>query len=184
MTKLLLQTLGYPELRGDDGPIKLNLRKGLALLVYLAETQGAVARDVMATLLWPDSPRETARTRLRRMLHRIELALGEPVFETDRTSVRWSPAVDLRVDSRLFESACDRGAFEEACLDYRGDFLAGFSLAGCPEFDDWAFYRREALRGRLMHALERLVQEKDAAGDHFAATACAGRLVELVPLSE
>ncbi len=31
MTKLLLQTLGYPEIRGDDGPIKLNLRKGLAL---------------------------------------------------------------------------------------------------------------------------------------------------------
>jgi DNA-binding SARP family transcriptional activator/pimeloyl-ACP methyl ester carboxylesterase len=184
MTKFSLQTLGYPEIRADDRPIKLNLRKGLALLIYLAETQGAVARDVMATLLWPESPAETARTRLRRMLHRIELALGEPVFETDRTSVRWSPAVELSVDSRLFESACDRGAFEEACLGYRGDFLAGFALAGCAEFEDWAFYRREALRGRLMNALERLVQEKDAAGDHFAATAHAGRLVELDPLSE
>jgi DNA-binding SARP family transcriptional activator len=184
MTKLLLQTLGYPEIRGDDGPIKLNLRKGLALLVYLAETQGAVARDVMATLLWPDSPRETALTRLRRMLHRIELVLGQQVFETDRASVRWSPAVELKVDSHLFESACDRGAFEEACLEYRGDFLAGFSLGDCPEFDDWAFYRREALRGRLMHGLERLVQDKNAAGDHFAATAHAGRLVELDPFSE
>jgi DNA-binding SARP family transcriptional activator/pimeloyl-ACP methyl ester carboxylesterase len=184
MTKFSLQTLGYPEIRADDRPIRLNLRKGLALLIYLAETQGAVARDVMATLLWPESPAETARTRLRRMLHRIELALGEPVFETDRTSVRWSPAVELSVDSRLFESACDRGAFEEACLFYRGDFLAGFALEGCPEFDDWAFYRREALRGRLMHGLERLVQEKDAAGDHFAATTYAGRLVELDPLSE
>src|SRR5690349_19636714 len=127
MTKLLLQTLGYPEIRCENGPIKLNLRKGLALLVYLSETQGAVARDVMATLLWPDSPRETALTRLRRMLHRLELALGQPVFETDRTSVKWSPAADLKVDSQRFESACDRGAFEEACAEYRGDFLAGFS---------------------------------------------------------
>src|SRR6185295_18523827 len=84
-----LQTLGLPEIHGDNGPIKLNLRKGLALLIYLAESQGAVARDVIATLLWPESPRETARTRLRRMLHRIELALGQHVFETDRTSVRW-----------------------------------------------------------------------------------------------
>jgi len=184
MTKLLLQTFGYPEIRGDNGPIRLNLRKGLALLVYLAETRGAVARDVMATLLWPDSPRETALTRLRRMLHRVELALGHHVFETDRTSVRWSPAVELKVDSHQFESACDRGAFEEACLAYRGDFLAGFSLGDCPEFDDWAFYRREALRGRLMHGLERLVQDKNAAGEHFAATAHAGRLVELDPLSE
>jgi DNA-binding SARP family transcriptional activator/pimeloyl-ACP methyl ester carboxylesterase len=184
MTGFSLQTLGFPEIHSDDRPIKLNLRKGLALLIYLAEAQGAVARDVMATLLWPESPRETARARLRRMLHRIELALGQHVFETDRTSVRWSAAIELKVDSHLFESACDRGDFEDACLSYRGDFLAGFSLPDCPEFDDWAFFRREALRGRLMHGLERLVQDKNAAGDHFAASTHAGRLIELDPLSE
>jgi len=82
MTAFSLQTLGFPEIQGDNRPIKLNLRKGLALLIYLAEAQGAVARDVIATLLWPESPRETARARLRRMLHRIELTLGQPVFET------------------------------------------------------------------------------------------------------
>ena len=184
MTGFSLQTLGFPEIHGNDRPIKLALRKGLALLIYLAEARGAVARDVLATLLWPESPGEIARARLRRMLHRIELTLGQHVFETDRTSVRWSPAVELKVDSHLFESACDRGAFEEACLHYRGDFLAGFSLGDCPEFDDWAFFRREALRGRLLQGLERLVQDKNAAGDHFAAAAHAGRLVELDPLSE
>jgi DNA-binding SARP family transcriptional activator/pimeloyl-ACP methyl ester carboxylesterase len=184
MTGFSLQTFGFPEIRTDVSPIKLNLRKGLALLVYLAEAQGAVARDVMATLLWPESPPETARARLRRMLHRIESTLGQPVFETDRASVRWSPAVALTVDSHLFESACERGDFEAACRLYRADFLAGFSISACPEFDDWAFFRREALRGRLMHGLERLVQDKTAAGEHFAAAAHAGRLVELDPLSE
>src|SRR5258708_4989002 len=184
VTSFTLQTFGFPEIHGDNGPIKLNLRRGLALLIYLAEAKGAVARDVLATLLWPESPRETAHARLRRMLHRIALALGQPIFETDRASVRWSPAIELKVDSHLFESACDRGAFEEACLCYRGDFLAGFALADCAVFDDWAFYRREALRGRLMHGLERLVRDNNAAGDHFAAAAHAGRLVELDPLSE
>src|SRR5260370_5732607 len=184
MTGFSLQTLGFPEIHGDVSPIKLNLRTGLALLIYLAEARGGGARDVLATLLWPESPRDTARARLRRMLHRIELTLGQHIFETDRTSVRWSPAVELKVDSHLFESACDAGAFEEACLLYRGDFLAGFSMGDCPEFDDWAFYRREALRGRFMQGLERLVQDKNAAGEHFAATAHAGRLVELDPLSE
>jgi len=184
MTGLSLHTLGLPEIHVDGRPIKLNLRKGLALLIYLAEARGAVAREVIATLLWPESPPETARARLRRMLHRVELTLGQRIFESDRNSVRWSPAVQLEVDSHLFERACDGGAFEEACLRYRDDFLAGFSLADCPEFDDWAFYRREALRGRLMHGLERLVQDKNAAGEHFAAMAHAGRLVELDPLSE
>jgi len=183
MTAFSLQTLGLPEVHGDH-PIRLGLRKGLALLVYLAEAKAAVARDVLATLLWPESPRETGRARLRRLLHRIELALGQPVFETDRASVALSAAVELEVSSHLFEEACDRGAFEPACALYRGDFLAGFSLPDCPEFDDWAFYRREALRGRLMQALERLVQDKTAAGDPFAAAAHAARLVELDPLSE
>lgn len=184
MTAFSLGTLGFPEVQADGRPIKLALRKGLALLVYLAEAKGAVARDVIATQLWPEADRETGLARLRRLLHRIELALGEPVFETDRTSVRWSSEIELKVDSHLFESACDRGAFEEAGQIYRGDFLAGFSPDDSPEFDDWAFFRREALRGRLVHALERLVQDKNAAGEHFAATGHAGRLVELDPLSE
>src|SRR5579871_5257336 len=184
MSGFSLRTLGFPEIRADDRAIKLNLRKGLALLIYLAEARGAVARDVIATLLWPDGSRETTLARLRRTLHRIELALGEVVFETDRASVRLSAALDLKVDSHRFEQACARGAFEEACQIYGGDFLAGFSVPDCPEFDDWVFFRREALRGRLMNALERTVQDKIAAGDHFAATAHARRLVELDPLSE
>jgi DNA-binding SARP family transcriptional activator/pimeloyl-ACP methyl ester carboxylesterase len=184
MTGFALQTLGFPEIRGDDRAVTLNLRKGLALLIYLAEARGAIARDVIATLLWPESPRETALARLRRTLHRIEHAFGQHIFETDRASLRWSAAVELTVDSHLFEAACDRGDFEQAGRLYRGDFLAGFALPDCPEFEDWAFYRREALRGRLMHGLERLVQDKTAAGAHFAASAHAARLVELDPLSE
>ncbi|CAN2536069.1 2-hydroxy-6-oxononadienedioate/2-hydroxy-6-oxononatrienedioate+hydrolase [Methylocapsa aurea] len=184
MTAFSLLTFGYPEIRGEGRAIKLNLRKGMALLIYLAEVRAAVSRDILATLLWPESPQETARTRLRRMLHRIESVLGQHVFVTDRTSVRWSPELELTVDTHLFERACDRGAFEEACQHYRSDFLAGFSLSDCREFEDWAFFRREALRGRLMHGLERLVQDQNTAGEHFAAAAHAGRLVELDPLSE
>ena len=184
MTVLSLCALGFPEVHADDRPIKLNLRKALALLIYLAEAKGTVAREILATLLWPETSAETARARLRRLLHRIELAFGQEVFETDRASVRWSAAVELTIDSHLFEGACDRAAFEEACVIYRDDFLAGFALDGCPAFEDWTFFRREALRGRLMHALERLVQDRNAAGDHSAATAYAGRLVALDPLSE
>jgi pimeloyl-ACP methyl ester carboxylesterase len=98
--------------------------------------------------------------------------------------VRWSPAIDLEVDSQLFEQACDRGEFEPACRLYLGDFLKGFSPGDCPQFDEWAFYRREALRGRAIQALERVVHDKNAAGNYAAAAAYAGRLVELDPLSE
>src|SRR5579872_1426183 len=105
MTGFSLQTLGFPEIRADNRAIKLNLRKGLALLIYLAEAKGAVARDIVATLLWPDGSREATLARLRRTLHRIELALGESVFETDRASVRLSAALELEIGSHRFEHA-------------------------------------------------------------------------------
>ena len=110
MTAVSLGTFGLPEVHAGDRPIKLNLRKGLALLIYLAEAQGAVARDVIATLLWPESPGETARTRLRRLLHRIELTLGRIFSRLTATALRRSSGGRTEGYSRLFESACERAA--------------------------------------------------------------------------
>jgi DNA-binding SARP family transcriptional activator/pimeloyl-ACP methyl ester carboxylesterase len=183
MVAVSVRTFGFPEIRHDDQPCQLALRKGLALLVYLAEAEGPVGREMVATLLWPESSAAVVKTRLRRLLHRLRQTLGD-VIASDRTTIRWSQAIDREVDSRSFEEACDRGEFERACQLYRGDFLESFSPGDCPQFDEWAFFRREALRGRVIQALERLVQEKSAAGDHAAAAGHAGRLVALDPLSE
>jgi DNA-binding SARP family transcriptional activator/pimeloyl-ACP methyl ester carboxylesterase len=184
MALFSVRTLGFPEIRQDGQLCHLALRKGVALLVYLAEAKGPVGRDAVATMLWPEGREEVVRARFRRLLHRLQLTLGDDVLTTDRSTVRWSAAIDLQVDSQLFEQACDRGEFERACRHYPGDFLEGFSPGDCPQFDEWAFFRREALRGRAIQALERVVHDRNAAGDYAAAAAHAGRLVELDPLSE
>ncbi|MFL9965697.1 alpha/beta fold hydrolase [Paraburkholderia sediminicola] len=184
MALFSVRTLGFPEIRRDDRLCQLALRKGLALLVYLAEAKGAVGRDVFAAMLWPEDCEEVVRARLRRLLHRLQLTLGDGVLTTDRSTIRWSAATNLQVDSQLFEQACDRGEFEQACRHYPGDFLEGFSPGDCPQFDEWAFFRREALRGRAIQALERVVHDKKAAGDYAAAAAHAGRLVGFDPFSE
>jgi DNA-binding SARP family transcriptional activator/pimeloyl-ACP methyl ester carboxylesterase len=184
MAEFRLRTLGFPEIRRDGQLCPLALRKGLALLIYLAEAKGSVSRDVLATLLWPESSEQVVRARLRRLLYRLQLSLGNGVLTVDRSTLRWSSANDLQVDSHLFEQACDRGEFELACRLYPGTFLEGFSLDDCPQFDEWAFFRREALRGRAIQALERVVYDRNAAGDYPAAAIHAGRLVELDPLSE
>src|ERR1044071_10458990 len=162
MTLFSVRALGFPEIRRDDRPCPLTLRKGLALLIYLAEADGPVGRDAVATLLWPESAEEVARARLRRLLHRLQLTLGD-VLTSDRSTIRWSSAVELEVDSRLFEQACDRGDYERACGLYQGDFLESFSPGDSPQFDEWAFFRKEALRGRAIQALERVAQAKSPA---------------------
>jgi DNA-binding SARP family transcriptional activator/pimeloyl-ACP methyl ester carboxylesterase len=184
MALFSVRTLGFPEIRRDDQVCQLALRKGLALLVYLAEAKGSVGRDSVAAMLWPEDSEAVVRARLRRLLHRLQLTLGDDVLTPDRSTIRWSSAIDLQVDSQLFEQACDRGEFAAACRLYVGGFLEGFSPGDCPQFDEWAFFRREALRGRAIQALERAVHNKNAAGDYAAAAAYAGRLAELDPLSE
>lgn len=184
MASFSVRTLGFPEIRRDGQPCQLALRKGSALLVYLAEAKLSVGRDTIAAMLWPEDREEVVRARLRRLLHRLQLTLHDDVLSADRSTIRWSAAIDLQVDSQLFEQACDRGEYERACRAYSGDFLDGFSPGDCPAFDEWAFFRREALRGRAIQAFERVVQDKHAAGDYAAAAAHAGRLVAFDPLSE
>src|ERR1700759_3496303 len=174
MALLSGRTFGFPEILRDDEPCPLALRKGVALLVYLAEAKGPVGRDAVATMLWTEGSEEVVRARLRRLLHRLQLTLGDDVLTTDRSTVRWSAAIELQVDSQLFEQACDRGEFALACQLYPGDFLDGFSPGDCPQFDEWAFFRREALRGRALQALDRGEQEKHASGDYASAAEHAG----------
>src|ERR1700745_1640649 len=87
MVRFSVRTFGFPEIRRDDGPCQLALRKGLALLIYLAEAKGSVGRDVLATVFWPERAEEVVRARLRRLLHRLQLALGEDVLTTDRSTL-------------------------------------------------------------------------------------------------
>jgi DNA-binding SARP family transcriptional activator/pimeloyl-ACP methyl ester carboxylesterase len=184
MARLDVQLFGFPSLRLDGRGVDLPLRKGLGLIAYLADARAPVARDHIASLLWPEADAEVARGRLRRTLHKIGAAFAADVFDADRTSLALAPSLGLRVDTYAFEAACAAGELNEALRLYTGDFLHGLSIEGCEAFEEWAFFRREALRSRLVQALERLVERELAANDARAAVAAATRLVGLDPLSE
>ncbi|RUX19116.1 SARP family transcriptional regulator, partial [Mesorhizobium sp. M2A.F.Ca.ET.042.01.1.1] len=184
MKRLELQLMGFPEFRLNGRTVELALRKAAALLIYLAEAGGPVAREVAATLLWPDTDEEAARARLRRTLYKIRIAFGSEVIAAAGASLSLNPALSVEADSRVFEHACNVGPLDTAADIYRGDYLAGFSLPDCPEIEEWIFFRREALRSRLVQALERLIEAKIADGEPRSAVVHATRLAGLDPLSE
>lgn len=184
MERLEFRFLGFPEFRLNGRRVELALRKAAALLIYLAEASGPVAREVAATLLWPEADEQATRARLRRTLYKIRIAFGSEIIVATGVSLSLPPALSAEIDTRMFEQACNSGALDKAAEIHKDDYLAGFSLPDCPQFDEWVFFRRETLRGRLVQALERLVDAKIADGQPRGAVVHATRLAALDPLSE
>ena len=200
MAALVLRVLGPPRLERDGDPIPLNLRRAVALLVYLAVTGRPRGREALAALLWPESDEREARARLRRTRHRLGEALGQDVVLSDGDAFCLSPGAELWVDSVVFQQQATTGLaahqgsegggpaglehLEQAAQLYADDFLAGFGLPDNPSWEEWQFYEREGLRQRLAGVLERLVAVHQAQQTWATAIPYARRWVALDPLHE
>src|SRR6266545_3689711 len=199
MAHLKLFVLGQPRLERDGGPIELNLRKALALLVYLAVSGQPHSRDALATLLWPESDQREGRARLRRTLHRLTQAIGDDILDSGPEAIRLYSHVDLWLDSAAFRQhitaglaaapqdvfAPERLAHLNAAVElYTEDFLAGFTLPDSPTFDEWQFFQRESLRQLYGQVLEQLVQAYRSQQAWEKAIAYARKWVALDRLHE
>lgn len=200
MTTRKLYVLGPPRLEYNGQPISLNVRKALALLVYLAVTGQPQSRDTLATLLWPNSDQREARARLRRTLYLLAQTCGDDMIAIEADTVRLHPMASLWVDSVTFLEQARSGLGSGSVVSHAGahrftllsqavdlytdDFLAGFTLPDSPVFDEWQFFHREQLRGILAQTLEALVEERQASQDWVAALGYARRWLDLDPLHE
>ena len=199
MSRLTLRLLGSPRVERDGAPIVVDTRKAIALLVYLAMTEGQHRRDVLAALLWPDYDQDHARAALRRTLSALNRALQGHWLKADRSIVALA-SDSLWLDVREFRDliAASRGHGHPAgeacpaCIQpltraaalYRGDFLAGFALRDSPTFDEWQSFEAETLRGELAGVLELLARGHGARGDFDAAVEAGRRWLALDPLHE
>jgi len=195
MAQLQLFVLGPPRLEREGQPIELNLRKALALLVYLAVSGQPQSRDALATMLWPESDQREGRTRLRRTLHRLNETIGDEILDSGPEIIRLNSHADLWLDSAAFRQhvvtatqnllAPERLARLNAAVEvYSEDFLAGFTLPDSPAFDEWQFFQRESLRQLYGQLLEELVQIYRSQHNWPQAIAYARRWLALDGLHE
>jgi DNA-binding SARP family transcriptional activator len=192
--------MGPPFLRLRAQPVRVDTRKAIALLAYLLVEGGEQPRDSLAAMLWPESNRQRSLGALRRTLTALRSAGASPWLRIDRNSVGCLARPDLWVDThefgRLLRATGSHGhsaaglcpqcrpILQQAIELWRGDFLAGFSLADSPAFDDWQLLQQESLRRQYAGSLHKLVRLTADAGEYPSAIELARQWLQLDPLNE
>lgn len=192
--------LGPPRIECEESLVELDVRKGIALLAYLAVTGDKQSRGSLISLLWPESSESRGRHVLRNTLYVLKKELPGEWIDADRESIGLKPNSDIWVDVVAFHNhlndcslhghtssqVCGEciGPLTQAVALHRDDFLRGFSLKDSVNFDDWQFFQAERLRLDLIAALERLLRCHAERGELDAAVDYARRWVALDPLDE
>jgi DNA-binding SARP family transcriptional activator len=197
---LALYLLGPPRVERDGVPVRLDRRKAIALVAYLAITGQTHRRDSLVNLLWPESDSSRGRAALRRTLYALRDALGTDWLAVDRDQIGLDTRAALWVDVNQFRqhlAACKTHAHPSsevcaACVSplsdavelVRGEFLSGFGLKDSVNFDDWQLMQAELIRRELDSALQHLVRWYSAQREFEPALGYARRRLALDPLDE
>ena len=78
----------------------------------------------------------------------------------------------------------DAVALRAAAELYRGEFLAGLSLPGAPDFEMWLLLHRESYHAQFVQTLEELIASAMRRSAWTDGVWAAQRLVELEPWHE
>ena len=200
MARLEFFLFGPPTLKRDGLPLKIDARKTVALLAYLAVTGISHSRETLLALLWPELDPQRAQNVLRRNLSILNktldsqwLVLERDIVGLDKETYVWLDVEEFR---RLAQSWQDHGhppsELCPTCMNdltaavtlYRADFLAGFGVRNSPSFETWQLLEMEQLQRELASVLERLVDSYENQADYEQAISYAQRWLALDPLRE
>lgn len=180
------RVLGPPALTvdGADAPPEMLWRKNTALLVYLARSpRQARAREHLCALLWPEKPEASARHSLNEALRNIRRAAGDAIVDADARNVALSPGSVL-LDTEELMAALDARDWDLAGELAGGEFMAGFGVPDCSDFEDWLSFERREWRAASVRALAGTAEHLLAHGDLAGGESAARRAQTLDPLSD
>lgn len=207
MAHLAISLLGTFQVNLDGHPQSaFETDKTRALLAYLAVESGRPhRREALAAMLWPDCSDSAARNSLRQTLFRLRQAIADqknsvPYLLVSVQDVQFNPAAERWLDVDEFDRLYDacrahhpkqntlchscRTRLEAIVGLYQGNFLAGFSLTDCPEFETWQLLRQESYHRHALDALEWLGNHFEQIKDFGQAASMAKREIELAPWHE
>jgi adenylate cyclase len=157
-TRLEIDLLGAFAVRADATEVRLQSRKGCALLGYLAlADSNRSTRESLLGLLWSESSENKARTSLRQVIHEVHNILdnaGYVGFQADRLTLRLAPS-SLSVDVLdVIRFAKEGRAHPKLLAKERPieTLMRDFETID-PAFSEWLVGIRRTLRQRLVDDL-------------------------------
>lgn len=193
--------LGNPTITLNTRPILGSMsNKAAALLCYLVLNKDkAYNRDKLASIFWDSATIETSRYNLRYTLWSLRKILDAdkgqvPVIVTYKDCCRINPDVSIYADvfemeKLLQDNLESKGPDFIENLDkvkniYKGEFLEGFYINKCPEFNDWVFFERERLQRKYFEVLSHLTKLYKSAGNYYKSIEILNEMLKINPLQE
>ncbi|MEQ9764508.1 AAA family ATPase [Streptococcus sp. ZJ151] len=132
MVDISLKLLGNPKIFLNGQEQFFTFSKVNALLYYLA-INGSANREVVASLLWENKSTQTAKKNLRNTIYQANKGTkADIIICPNRNTITLNPDLNIKTDVELFLKS------PKHHLDlYQGDFLQGFYLKNCEEFEVW-----------------------------------------------
>ncbi len=185
-------------LKGAAGevPLQLRYRKALGLLGFLAaERNRNHSRVFIASLFWPDLDEPAARVNLRQVLSILSKLFGNSAFNgaliVDRHFVALQNHALLHLDIADLETLQRATTPQVNNLDHfkedsllTGEFMAGYTLPGCEEFEDWLTDKRAYFRSCQIRLLNTLIAQAQANRQSGLVISYAQKIQQLDPDNE
>ena len=173
---LKISLLGKTRIERDGQPIHSQMStKTIALVCWLIMNErNYLSRDKIAACLWPDSSEEAARYNLRYSLWLVKKIIGaggdgQPFLLSEKDCCGINSQYELSCD--LLQVKGFRpgpGDTVEGLLRlknlFRGEFLEGWYLKNCNEFNEMILFERMVCENKKVEAMRRLAELYEASG--------------------
>ncbi len=169
LEKLEVFSLGTLDIKLNNRSINEYMSgKAFGLLCYLAMNSDKVLnREKLVELFWGNSDSEAAKYNLRYTLWTLRRIFknekAQDIIINVKNGCKISEAYKIITDVSLLDNLLtniekDEKYYRNITLEkihsiYKGEFLEGFYLKNCPEFNDWVFYEREACQRKYISLL-------------------------------
>lgn len=137
--KITIQLFGTPTIAVDGTAVTVKRRKARAIVFYLAARDGAVSRQELISVIWPQFERTTALKNLSTYVHDIRSILpGLIRVDKDALSIPGDVSVDAR-ELEKYTSQQNFSVFHDRIVDelYRDSFLKHFHIDDSREYEEW-----------------------------------------------